>query len=109
MPRLESGLKTPLSEYFLPILNVLRDGKSHRVEIVYEMVREQMPQLNAHDFEELNESSRPEPRWMHTMRVARYKLVQEGLLAPLWEAGHGRWRATERGLSWLQEATRQVV
>jgi len=99
---LKQGLRTPNDAFFLPILQALvKLGGSGRVQAVLEVVEEIMgDQLNKYDYDSL--PSNPKIiRWRNNANWARWKLVQEGLLAD--DSPRGIWEITEAGRQRVRE------
>lgn len=100
--RLRKGLRTPESQYRVPILRVLSDmGGSGKAADVLERVGEIMkPRLKPVDFEPL--ASGPDnPRWRNAAQWARNSMVKEGLLKS--DSPRGVWEITEAGMQRLKE------
>lgn len=100
--RLRKGLRTPESQYRVPILQVLSDmGGSGKAAEVLERVCEIMkPRLKPVDFEPL--ASGPDnPRWRNAAQWARNTMVKEGLLKS--DSPRGVWEMTEAGRQHLKE------
>lgn len=92
--RLETGLRTPETAYYRPILQALHDlGGSARTKDVLEKVESLMKgTLTNVDYETL--PSKPYMlRWEETAQWARHKMVREGLLKQA--SPHGVWEITE--------------
>jgi len=99
---LKQGLRTPNDAFFLPILQTLVQlGGSGRVQTVLEVLEELMrDQLNKYDYQSL--PSDPKIiRWRNNAQWARWKLVQEGLLAD--DSPRGIWEITEAGRQRVRE------
>lgn len=101
--RLRKGLRTPESEYRVPILQALTEmGGSGKAADVLDRVLEMMkPRLRPVDFEPL--ASGPDnPRWRNAAQWARNSMVNEGLLKR--DSPRGVWEITEAGKQRLNEA-----
>lgn len=100
--RLRKGMRTPESQYRVPILRVLSEmGGSAKASDVLERVGEIMkPQLKKVDFEPL--ASGPDnPRWRNAAQWARNSMVNQGFLKR--DSPRGVWEITETGRQWLKE------
>lgn len=100
--RLRKGMRTPESQYRVPILRVLSEmGGSAKASDVLERVGEIMkPQLKKVDFEPL--ASGPDnPRWRNAAQWARNSMVNQGFLKR--DSPRGVWEITEVGRQWLKE------
>lgn len=99
--KLRRGLKTHLSEYRIPILQVLTDlGGRGKVNEILEKVYEKMKDiLNPVDLEVL--PSGGYSRWRNTANWARNTMVNEGLLSK--DSPRGIWEITEKGKIYLKE------
>lgn len=98
--RLRSGLRTPESAYYLPILDTLAKlGGSGKVPEVLERVGRRMkPVLKDVDYEPLA-SDPSNLRWRNAAQWARYSMVQEGLLKS--NSPTGVWEITRQGRTFL--------
>jgi len=99
--KIKKGIKTPQSQYRIPILQVLRDlgGRGEANEIlakVYEKMKDKLSQI---DLELL--SSGNDYRWRNTAQWARNTMVNEGLLRN--DSPRGIWEITEKGKIYLKE------
>ncbi|HOK10582.1 MAG TPA: winged helix-turn-helix domain-containing protein [Candidatus Hydrogenedens sp.] len=98
--RLKRGLRTPESEFKIPILEAIvslgGEGKTSKIlELVFQKIKHK---LNTHDLEPRN--SNPEhKRWENTAHWTRYSLINEGLLSD--NSPQGIWEITEKGRSFL--------
>jgi len=103
--RLEHGLRTPESEYYRPILQVLAEmGGSGQVAEVLDGVGEVMkPILREVDYEPLA-SQGGAPRWRNAAQWARNSMVKEGLLKG--DSPHGVWEISEKGWDMLRADTK---
>ncbi len=100
--RLRKGMRTPESQYRVPILRVLSEmGGSAKASDILERVGEIMkPQLKKVDFEPL--ASGPDnPRWRNAAQWARNSMVNQGFLKR--DSPRGVWEITEAGRQWLNE------
>jgi len=99
--KLRRGLKTPQSQYKIPILQVLTDLEGRReankiLEKVYEKMKEL---LNPIDLQVL--SSGTDFRWRNTAMWAKNMMINEGLLRK--DTPRGIWEITEKGKNYLKE------
>ena len=94
--RLEHGLRTPESEYYRPILQVLAEmGGSGQVAEVLDRVGEIMePVLKEVDDKPLA-SQGGIPRWRNAAQWARNSMVNEGLLKA--DSPRGVWEVSDKG------------
>lgn len=100
--RLRKGMRTPESQYRVPILRVLSEmGGSAKASDVLERVGQIMkPHLKKVDFEPL--ASGPDnPRWRNAAQWARNSMVNQGFLKR--DSQRGVWEITEVGRQWLKE------
>lgn len=93
--RLQRGVRTPESAYYLPILKVLSDlGGSARMNDVLERVEQAMKgKLKQVDYGRLD--STLDLRWRNTAQWARNSLAKEGLLKQ--DSPRGIWEISEAG------------
>jgi len=94
--RLPRGLRTPMGDYYQPILQALNEsGGSARVNDVLERVEQLMKGvLREVDYEPLP-SNTEMLRWRNTAQWARDAMVREGLLKS--NSPRGVWEITEAG------------
>lgn len=102
--RIKNGLKTPESEYQVPVLQAIVElGGSANLndvlELVYDMMRNQ---LNDYDKSALP-SDGMTPRWRNTAQWARNTLRQQGLLKN--DSPRGIWEISDAGYEWLKDNT----
>jgi len=99
--KIKKGIKTPQSQYRIPILQVLTElGGQGRINEILERVYEKMEDiLNKVDLELL--PSGTDYRWRNTAQWARNTMVNEGLLRN--DSPRGIWEITEKGRSYLKE------
>ena len=99
--KIKKGIKTPQSQYRIPILQVLTElGGRGEVNEILEKVYEKMKDiLNKVDLELL--PSGTDYRWRNTAQWARNTMVNEGLLRN--NSPHGIWEITEKGKNYLKE------
>jgi len=100
--KLRKGLKTPESEYYIPILkSIVSLGGEGRINEILEKVYELMKdKLKPYDLEGLNTN----PliiRWNNTARWCRNTMVKEGLLAS--DSPKGIWKITNKGREYLNK------
>jgi len=93
MDRLPRGLRTPMGDYYQPILQALNEsGGSAKVSDVLERVEQLMQDvLREVDYEPLP-SNAEMPRWRNTAQWARDAMVREGLLKS--NSPRGIWEIT---------------
>jgi restriction system protein len=99
--RLRKGLRTPESEYYVPILRVLvQMGGRGKVADVLDRVGTLMKAiLRDVDFDPL--ASEPSnPRWRNAAQWARNSMVHEGLLKG--DSPRGLWEISDKGRSILE-------
>ncbi|MCX8065402.1 MAG: winged helix-turn-helix domain-containing protein [Candidatus Hydrogenedentes bacterium] len=101
--RLKRGLRTPESEYKVPILEAIVElGGRAKVNEVLELVYKKMKnKLNEYDLSPLN-SNPKQKRWENTAQWTRNTLVIEGLLSQ--DSPQGIWEITERGRQFLKNS-----
>ncbi len=94
--RLKRGLRTPESEFILPILQSLVElGGKAEMKAVLDKVYEKMKSiLNTYDLQPLK-SNPTSKRWQNTAQWARNTMVDEGLLKS--NSPRGIWEITEKG------------
>ena len=99
--KIKKGIKTPQSQYRIPILQVLTElGGRGEVNEILEKVYEKMKDiLNKVDLELL--PSGTDYRWRNTAQWARNTMVNEGLLRN--DSPRGIWEITEKGKIYLKE------
>jgi hypothetical protein len=99
--RLRNGLRTPESQYYIPILRALaQTGGRGKVADVLDRVGTLMkPVLRDMDLDPLA-SDPSNPRWRNTARWARNSMVQEGLLKS--SSPHGIWEISDKGRTLLE-------
>lgn len=102
--RLAAGLKTPMTDYYLPLLQALEElGGSAPTRAVITRVGELMKgKLKDVDYAALPKYPSL-LRWENTTQFARNSLVDEGLLKK--GSPHGIWEITPKGRKHLQTAT----
>ncbi len=99
--RLRKGLRTPESEYYVPILQTLEDmgGQGSLGEVLARVEQLMKDVLKSVDYEPL--ASDPEMlRWRNAAQWARNSMVQEGLLKA--DSPRGVWEISEAGRRYLQ-------
>jgi restriction system protein len=98
--RVKRGLKTPNSQYRVPILQVLEDmGGSGNGNVVVEKIHEKVKHiLGPVDLEEISSG---QVRWENAANWERYRMVQKGLLSK--NSPRGIWEITEKGREYLKE------
>ncbi len=102
--RLNRGLRTPESEYYLPILKALKAmGGSGQVKDVLDRVGEIVKDtLTKYDHYPL--SSTPDTlRWRNACQWARYSMIQLGLLKS--DSPRGIWEISAKGMELLEGNT----
>ena len=99
--KIKKGLKTPESQYRIPILQVLTElGGQGRINEILERVYEKMEDiLNKVDLELL--PSGTDSRWRNTACWERDTMVKEGLIKK--DSPRGIWEITEKGKIYLKE------
>ncbi len=104
--RLPRGQRTSMSEYFVPILRVLKEmgGSGKSVEVVERVGQIMEPILRDVDYELLKDR---QPRWKKTANWARLKMVNDGLLRS--GSPRGLWEISEEGLAFLSNETAEVM
>lgn len=105
MAKLPKDVKTPNYRYYIPILRALR-GKGGRAAVadVYPLVQDQLSDvLNDFDYENVPNESKPEPRWMVSMRWARDEMLEKGMLASSELSGRGYWEMLPEGEKYLNQ------
>lgn len=100
--RLPGGIKTPGSQYRIPILQALveLDGRARKkmvLELVYEKMKDDFV---AEDLEELSSGA---IRWHNTASWQYSKMKKEGLLKE--DVPNGIWEISDKGRRYLQEQT----
>jgi hypothetical protein len=97
MPR---GQGTPMSAYYLPILEALKElgGKTDSFS-VYKVVEEKMRD-NFTEFD-IGRDSSGRIRWKHTVSDAKKKLKDKGYLSS--DSLKGVWEITEKGREYLRD------
>ena len=97
--RLRKGQKTPVAEFFEPILLVLKEmgGSGEAVELVERVGQAMKPMLRDVDYELLKGDGKP--RWEKTFHWARWEMVKDGLLKP--DSPRGVWEISEKGRTLL--------
>ncbi len=103
--RLKSGLKTPQSDFRIPILQALVDlgGSAQSNEILDRVEDNMKDRLNNYDYQPLQSDG--QTRWRKTANWARNTMVKEGLLSS--SSPHGIWEITQEGRRWLVAATKR--
>ena len=102
--KLRKGQRTPETEYYVPILQVLEEtGGSAKVADILERLGEIMkPVLKDVDYDPL--ASGPDnPRWRNAAQWARHSMVKDGLLKD--DSPRGVWEITDKGRAMLAEST----
>jgi len=99
--KIKKGLKTPQSQYRIPILQALTElGGQGRINEILERVYEKMEDiLNKVDLELL--PSGTDSRWRNTACWERNTMVKEGLIKR--GSPRGIWEITEKGKIYLKE------
>lgn len=99
--KLRKGLRTPESEYYLPLLRVLEQmGGSGKVSDILDRIKKVMkPVLKPVDYDPL--ASGPDnPRWRNTAQWARNSMIRDGLLKA--DSPRGVWEISEKGREMLR-------
>ena len=99
--RAKKGLKTPQSEYRMPILEVLTemDGRGAAGEVLEGVYEKMKDVLKPTDLEKV--PSGADIRWRNTTNWARNAMVNDGLLSK--DSPIGIWEITEKGKNYLKE------
>lgn len=99
--RLRRGLRTPESEYYRPILQVLaeRGGSGQVAEVLGRVGEVMKPILKDVDYDPLA-SSPDMPRWRNAAQWARNSMVKESLLKA--DSPRGIWEVSDRGREALE-------
>jgi len=99
--KIKKGLKTPQSQYRIPILQVLTElgGRGEVNEILEKVYEKTKDKLNQIDLELLPSGN--DYRWRNTAQWARNTMVNEGLLKK--DSPRGIWEITEKGKNYLKE------
>lgn len=99
--RLPPGQRTPEQDFYLPILAALEEmgGRGKAREVLDRVGQLMQHRLSDADRERL--PSGRDIRWRNVAQWARYKMVQEGLLAS--DSPKGIWEITETGRAYLRE------
>jgi restriction system protein len=100
--RLRKGIRTPESQYRVPILKVLVEmgGSGKAADVLERVGRMMKPLLKKVDFEPL--ASGPDnPRWRNAAQWSRNTMVKEGLLKG--DSDRGVWEISEPGRRWLSD------
>ncbi|MEJ5352081.1 MAG: winged helix-turn-helix domain-containing protein [Melioribacteraceae bacterium] len=99
--KLKKGLRTPESEFKIPILKTLVDlgGKGKVKDVINSVYQMMKSKLNHYDLQPLP-SNPKEKRWENTVQWARNTMVKEGLLAK--NSQQGIWQITEKGREYLR-------
>lgn len=100
--RLQRGIRTPESAYYLPILKALDEsGGSARLNDVIDKAGQFMKEiLKSEDLDQLA-SDPTMPRWRNTAAWARSDMVKEGLLKS--NSPWGVWEMSETGRAFLKK------
>jgi hypothetical protein len=103
--RLKKGLRTPESEFKIPILKSLvkLGGKAKVKDVINSVYLIMKSNLNHYDMQPLP-SDPKEKRWENTVKWTRNTMVKEGLLAK--NSPQGIWQITEKGKEYLKNATK---
>jgi len=93
--KISKGLKTPLAEFRLPILEVIIEmgGHDHADAIIKKVGQKMKGVLNKYDYERLESDN--VYRWVKSVQWCRYKLTKEGLLKN--NSPRGIWEITKMG------------
>jgi len=99
--KLQRGLRTPESEYCVPILKSLSEiGGTGHIKDVLNMVYEKMRgMLNEYDHQPIT-SSPDTPRWYNAAQWCRYAMIKDGFLKS--DSPHGVWEISDKGLQKLK-------
>ncbi|MCR4438932.1 MAG: winged helix-turn-helix domain-containing protein [bacterium] len=105
--RLKRGLRTPESEFRLPILESLVElgGSASMAEVLDRVESKIAHRLKAYDHQPLP-SDPGQIRWRNTARWARNSIVREGLLAS--DSPRGMWEITSAGRRWLAASAERL-
>ena len=98
--KLRKGLRTPESEFILPILRVLTEmgGRGKSAAVVARAGEVMQPILCDVDYETL--ASDGKPRWQKAANWARDHMVRDGLLRS--DSPHGIWEISQEGRAHLE-------
>ena len=99
--KIKKGLKTPQSQYRIPILQALTElgGRGEANEILVKVYEKMKDILKPIDLQDL--PSGTDFRWRNTARWARNTMINEGLLKK--DSPYGVWEITEKGQNYLKE------
>ena len=99
--KIKKGLKTPESQYKIPILQALIElgGRGEVNDILVKVYEKMKDILKPIDLQDL--PSGTDFRWRNTARWARNTMINEGLLRK--DSPRGVWEITEKGLNYLKE------
>ena len=105
--KFKRGLKTPESDYCIPILSCLTDlGGEAEVNIVLEKLFGKMKdRLNDYDLKGLPTNPNIK-RWNNTARWCRGAMVRDGLLST--DSPRGVWKITDKGREYLDNHIKNV-
>jgi len=106
MGRLDPGVRTPQSEYYRPILQVLNelDGSGQVAEVLDRVGEAMKPVFKEVDYEPLP-SHGGAPRWRNAAQWARNSMVEEGLLKA--DSPRGVWEISDKGRDMLRVGDRE--
>ena len=98
--RLKRGVRTPVSRYYRPILEALRElgGSARKSEVLERVLQRMKDMLQDVDFEPLA-STPGAPRWENTAAWARNSLKERGLMCK--DSPHGVWQISDSGRQFL--------
>lgn len=97
--RLKNGMRTPETDYYIPILKalVLNGGRASVSEVLSAVFSDIKPRLKDVDYEGM--PSMPKvPRWQNTAQWARAAMKKEGLMV---DSPHGTWEISDKGREYL--------
>lgn len=99
--RLERGAQTPIEDYYEPVLRALitLSGKGTVKQVVGLVESAMWSEFNEFDLERI--ASSKISRWEKRVNFARYRMMENGLIADSSE--RGVWEITEKGKKWLAE------
>ncbi len=99
--KLKRGLRTPESDFFLPILQSLIElgGKAKMKDVLQKVYDKMKNKLNTYDLQSLSSDAKSK-RWQNTAQWARNTMVNEGLLKS--DSPWGIWEITDKGRRYLE-------
>lgn len=105
--RLKNGMRTPETDYYIPILKalVLKGGRAPLNEVLNTVFSDMKSRLKDVDYEGM--PSMPKiPRWQNTAQWARTAMKKEGLMV---DSPHGTWEISDKGREYLSMGETKLI